>query len=339
MKLIQVGTLAALITLVDGFSFPDLTTGITSVEQNAVYEEMDRDMSTNTFVASLFENGTDNYPFCDGTLITSEFILTTGHCLDSTPMSDVYASIGSKNRMGGGSPASEMIRVVQAFRHPLYNLSSDLMTGTPDVALLKLEKPSKLKPAVLGAADGSNNPPESEGYTLGWGMDNYDSVSDILQIASVKLITNAKCAKLFADANDLQTSLDESVICTVPGKGRDLCLANKGGPLLVNDVIVGMRSSLDDCSILPRTYARISYAVDFIDSVLEGKSVGNITDLLTAGTSAVLDAILLGLAEAEKTPLFKKIEAMNELMDSQIEQQSGASDLENISFVEQHPST
>ncbi|OWZ17115.1 Serine protease trypsin-like protein [Phytophthora megakarya] len=266
--------------LVHCFSFAELSTDLTTDEENRIYGGSNADMAKNLYVASLHDNGTDSQPFCGGTLIAPEFILTAGHCLEAR-MYDVYASLGSKYSMGGGSRKSEMTRVVRAFRHPSYDLSEG--TITRDVALLKLETRSTIKPAILADADGSDDKPGRMATVLGWGLINNETFSDILQAVDVEVITNAKCVELGL-ANI--TSIDESVICAGIEKGKDACGGDSGGPLLVNGVLVGVVSSgSGTCGTTPGTYARVSYVMDFINDVLAGKSIGDISELLTAGYS------------------------------------------------------
>ncbi|POM72325.1 Hypothetical protein PHPALM_10973 [Phytophthora palmivora] len=126
--------------------------------------------------------------------------------------------------------------------------------------------------------------------TLGWGLVNNETYSDILQTVDVEIITNTKCAKLYADADEIST-VDDSVICAGTGNGKDTCNGDSGGPLLVNDVLVGVVSAGPDvCGVLPGTYTRVSYALDFINDIIDGKSTGNVTELLTSGMSILFEA-------------------------------------------------
>ncbi|KAG3251085.1 hypothetical protein PI124_g4280 [Phytophthora idaei] len=118
------------------------------------------------YMASLHFAGSKRYCVCSGTLTAPQVILTAAHCMEWS-MVDVYVSLGSKHKSGGGSRKSEMIRVVEAFRYPLYNISNEYAVITRDVALLKLETPSKIQPEQFAAADGSENEPGTMATTLG----------------------------------------------------------------------------------------------------------------------------------------------------------------------------
>ncbi|ETL88194.1 hypothetical protein L917_12702 [Phytophthora nicotianae] len=258
MKLVQLSLLSsAFATFVSGLSFYELTTGLTSDEESRIYGGSNASINKHMYMTGLHANGSDSDVFCGGTLIAPQLILTAGHCLE-WDMFDVYISLGSKYRWGGGSQHSEMIRAIEAYRHPLYRLLRSTKGITHDVALLKLERPSKLQPAHLPAVDGSDNKPGVIASALGWGLVNNETSSDILQTVDVEIITNKKCAKLYSDAAENST-VDDSVICAGLGGGKDSCNGDSGGPLLVHDVVVGITSSgPDECGVLPATYARVS---------------------------------------------------------------------------------
>ncbi|KAG3052558.1 hypothetical protein PI124_g23852 [Phytophthora idaei] len=115
-----------------------------------------------------------------------------------------------------------MIRAVEAYRHPLYRLSSDFTVLTHDVALLKLETSSKLQPARLAAAHGSDNEPGVMATALGWGLVDNETYSDTLRTVDVEIITNKKCAKMYANARDNATTRQWMIQLFAPvmGMGR-----------------------------------------------------------------------------------------------------------------------
>ncbi|KAG3196907.1 hypothetical protein PC129_g24616 [Phytophthora cactorum] len=284
MKLVQVGLLSAAFAIfVNGISFSELTPN----EESRIYGGSNAKIEKHMYMASLHSNGSDSEFFCGGTLIAPQYILTAGHCLE-VRMYDVYVSLGSKHPSGGGSQKTEMIRAVEAYRHPLYRMSSDF-TVTHDVALLKLETSSKLQSARLAAAHGSDNEPSVMATVLGWGIVDNVTYGDTLRSVDVEIIANKKCAKMYADARDNST-VDDLVICAGHGNGKDSCSGVPGGPLLVNDVVVGVMSAESaECGVLPGIYARVSDALAFISNIQSGGSAGNVTELLTAGTSDLFD--------------------------------------------------
>ncbi|OWZ08985.1 hypothetical protein PHMEG_00018388 [Phytophthora megakarya] len=293
MKFAQISLFASMIaTFVHGFSFSEISSELTADEESRIFGGSIADIDSHKYVASLHNYGVTSDKFCAGMLISPEFLITAGHCLN-TPMFNVWAIIGSNHRMGGGSRNSEMIKVVEAFRHPMYNSSNDFVTIPYDVALLKLETPSKIKPVRLAAADGSDSKAGSMATTLGWGLIKNETESQLLRTVDIKILTTAECVRLYAMASGVSPLafgnvpiLDNSTICAGSGNGKDSCEGDSGGPLLVNDVLVGIVSSgYEECGISPGSYASVSEALDFITEIIGGGSTGNVTDKLTASTN------------------------------------------------------
>ncbi|RAW20423.1 hypothetical protein PC110_g23135, partial [Phytophthora cactorum] len=172
MKLLcGIAFVSAVATLVNGLSFSEIAdesapspvlasqergddTGLTSDEESGIYGGSNADINKYPYVAALLVEGTDDVPFCSGTLIAPQYVLTTATCIKWFPL-DLQVSLGTPRVKDRKSGKAGQIRAVEVFRHPLHN--STLLTY--DVALLKLEKPSTHKPARLCDADGSDNKP------------------------------------------------------------------------------------------------------------------------------------------------------------------------------------
>ncbi|KAG2989940.1 hypothetical protein PC118_g5869 [Phytophthora cactorum] len=120
------------------------------------------DIKNHPYVAELLAKSIDDEPFCGGTLIAPQYVLTAVSCLAWLPF-DMHVSLGGQKNKGRSSRKAEQIRVVETYRHPVFN-----STWLPyDVALLKLKKPSTHKPARLCDADGSDNKPGTMASVFG----------------------------------------------------------------------------------------------------------------------------------------------------------------------------
>ncbi|GMF66017.1 unnamed protein product [Phytophthora lilii] len=71
------------------------------------------------------------------------------------------------------------------------------------------------------------------------------------------------------------------MMCAGRGDKKDSCFGDSGGPLLVNDTIVGIVSTGGDkCGLLPRIYTRVAHVLPYINEIANGGSSGNATDML-----------------------------------------------------------
>jgi secreted trypsin-like serine protease len=201
---------------------------------------------------------------CTGTLISSDTILTAGHCSSVTgaavsspiawpaPLIDV--TIGG-TRDGEGESAT----VSKVTIPPQY-----LLTSGSDISILKLSKASAKTPTkVAGAADRNIWDPGDLETIVGWGVtEEGGDTPDILQEAQVPITTDAYCAGAYDNFE-----ADTMVCAGYPQGGVDTCQGDSGGPMFGNSNagglrVVGSTSFGEGCARAgkPGVYARVADA-------------------------------------------------------------------------------
>ncbi|RAW23705.1 hypothetical protein PC110_g19864 [Phytophthora cactorum] len=248
------------------------STGLTVNEESRIYGGSEADASKYPYIVSLRKDEADGSTYCGGTLIASQYVVTAGHCV-KTDKNTIYASIGSA--FGSGSGDGQQVKVVEGYRHPLYNKSEHLY----DVGVLKLEKEVSTDTIDLCAADGSDNEVRSVATVRGWGLTENGSQSLVMEEVSVKIISNAECNKGYSDR------ITEGMLCAGEGDGKDTCNGHSGGPLIENDVLVGIVSWGGKCGVNAGVYTRISYVLDYINDVVNGGTGSSFTESVAGSTS------------------------------------------------------
>ncbi|OQV22851.1 putative Plasma kallikrein [Hypsibius exemplaris] len=196
------------------------------------------------------------YQFCGGTLLTSEWFITAGHCVDSLSDEEiiqrVHIMLGEPNLYkaftnAGNSAPKNLYSVKKVVKHEQY----DVPTGSTnnDVALLKLSRPvpftSTVSPACLPSSSIYDVPAgalKDQGrrvcFVAGWGhtsegqQKGRDIVvgagSDALQQVNINSYNHTECKRklrgYFFGTNMLCGGFDEG--------GKDSCQGDSGGPLV-----------------------------------------------------------------------------------------------------------
>ncbi|KAG3130155.1 hypothetical protein PI126_g20629 [Phytophthora idaei] len=100
-----------------------------------------------------------------------------------------------------------------------------------------------------------------------------------MEEVSVKIISNAECNKGYSDR------ITEGMLCAGEGDGKDTCNGHSGGPLIENDVLVGIVSWGGKCGVNAGVYTRISYVLDYINDVVNGGTGSSFTESVAGSTS------------------------------------------------------
>ncbi|KAG5674238.1 hypothetical protein PVAND_004218 [Polypedilum vanderplanki] len=203
---------------------------------------------------------------CGGSIISSNCILTAGHCLKNFK-TNLTIRTGSSAKSSGGT----VHNVKQTILHPEFN-SVKLFN---DIALLLLETDiifdANSKPIALPAQD-QIIPDDTLCTVSGWGKMEDSVKPEYLRCVDVKTVNHDVCESCY-HTSKVQFEVSEHMLCAGFLKGgRDSCTGDSGGPLVceVNGkkIQVGVVSSGYGCAVesYPGIYTNIAKYRNWIES-------------------------------------------------------------------------
>lgn len=219
---------------------------------------IEADLSAHPYQVSLRNKAGDH--FCGGSIISKRYILTAAHCVVRLPTLSpgITIHVGTANRTSPGTVYdAEKVIVHEGF---------DSFLLAHDIALVEVSKDIEYRPLVQPVSLPKTNVEEvgTRCTATGWGRLQYQGkVPVLLQKLETYIVSLEVCTAEFWRVTDAH-------ICTFKAKGAGMCHGDSGGPLLCNNVQVGIVSFGNECAYgTPDVFTRVYAHLDWIQKNME----------------------------------------------------------------------
>ncbi|XP_075974620.1 trypsin, alkaline B-like [Anticarsia gemmatalis] len=195
---------------------------------------------------------------CGGTIINNRAILSAAHCFGNDILRRNRFRVGSTFANSGGVVHT----VNRAIIHPRYSFP------TNDLAILRtgtaIRYNNSVRPGSFAGAN-VNVPDNANVWATGWGWTGANSgLSEQLRHVQLRIISQAACRQQYGSQ-----MISNDMICAGSRQsGAAQCRGDSGGPLYLNNVIVGVLSfGAQRCGgNEPRVSMRVSRYIQWIQA-------------------------------------------------------------------------